>query len=137
METLPRLRGCKGHRIDYRHVIDWLVRKPGAFANYRYREELFPTSWFRITYDGLVKRFGERADQEYLKILELAAKEGEALVNHVLGLYAGADEAPSAKEVKDYVAYEQEPTTIADPAITDVDLTHYDSLLGKDEEEAA
>jgi hypothetical protein len=25
------------HRIDYRHVIEWLVRKPGGFENYRYR----------------------------------------------------------------------------------------------------
>ena len=45
-----RWSGCRGlrgrgqHRIDYRHVIDWLVRKPGAFAAYRYRDDLFPTS---------------------------------------------------------------------------------------------
>jgi len=30
-ERLPRLRGRKKHRINYRHIIDWLVRKPGAF----------------------------------------------------------------------------------------------------------
>ena len=30
------------HRIDYRHVIHSLVRKPGAFARYRWREDLFP-----------------------------------------------------------------------------------------------
>jgi hypothetical protein len=48
MEELPRLRGRGKHRVDYRHIIDWLVRKPGAFENYRYRDELFPTSRFRI-----------------------------------------------------------------------------------------
>lgn len=37
LESLPRLRGRGKHRIEYRHVIDWLVRKPGAFADYRYR----------------------------------------------------------------------------------------------------
>ena len=42
VETLPRLRGRGKHRIDYRHVIDWLVRKPGAFENYRYREAPVP-----------------------------------------------------------------------------------------------
>ena len=42
IETLPRLRGAKKHQINYRHVIDSLVKKPGAFANYRYREDLFP-----------------------------------------------------------------------------------------------
>ena len=34
-----------------RHIIDWLVRKHGAFENYRCREELFPTSRFRMAWD--------------------------------------------------------------------------------------
>jgi hypothetical protein len=50
VEQLPRLRGRGKQRIDYRHVIDWLVRKPGALAHYRFREELFPTSRFRLAY---------------------------------------------------------------------------------------
>jgi hypothetical protein len=45
VEELPRLRGRGKHRVDYRHIIDWLVRKPGAFENYRYRRDLFPTSY--------------------------------------------------------------------------------------------
>ena len=53
MERLPRLRGRQKHQVDYRHIIDWLVRKPGAFENYRYREDLFPTSRFRAAYDIL------------------------------------------------------------------------------------
>ena len=32
-----RLRGARPPRIDYRHVIWSLVRKPGAFARYRFR----------------------------------------------------------------------------------------------------
>jgi len=48
LEDLPRLRGRSKHRIDYRHIIEWLVRKPGAFENYRYKEDLFPTSRFRM-----------------------------------------------------------------------------------------
>lgn len=46
---LPRLVGKQQTRIDYRHVIWSLVRKPGAFAAYRYRDELFPTTTFRKT----------------------------------------------------------------------------------------
>jgi hypothetical protein len=53
VETMPRLRGECAHRIDYRHVIWSLVRKPGAFAAYRYREDLFPSLVFRKAYDGL------------------------------------------------------------------------------------
>jgi hypothetical protein len=133
VETLPRLRGCRGHRIDYRHVIDWLVRKPGAFANYRYRQELFPTSWFRMAYDSLVKSAGVQADKEYLRILELAAKDGEALVNNILQSYLLTDQTPSAKKVADYVAYELQPEPIAQPVIPEVELGCYDSLLESQE----
>ena len=34
LETMPCLRGEGERRIQYRRVIDWLVRKPGAFDNY-------------------------------------------------------------------------------------------------------
>ena len=44
IEVLPRLRGENGHYINYRHVINTLVRKPGAFENYRYKDDMFPTS---------------------------------------------------------------------------------------------
>ena len=129
VETLPRLRGAGGHRIDYRHVIDWLVRKPGAFANYRYRQELFPTSWFRMAYDSLVKAAGARADKEYVRILELAAKEGETLVSNLLERYLCADKTPWAQEIADSVAYEQNPEPIPQPTIPEVVLAHYDGLL--------
>jgi len=43
VESIARLRGEGKHRIQYRHIIDWLVRKPGAFHNYRYRQDLQKT----------------------------------------------------------------------------------------------
>jgi hypothetical protein len=84
VETLPRLRGRGKHRVDYRHIIDWLVRKPGAFENYRYREELFPTSRFRMAWDALRETSPAGANKGYLGILELAAKEGETRVDDIL-----------------------------------------------------
>src|SRR5437763_15652613 len=69
---------------SYRHIIDWLVRKPGAFENYRYREELFPTSRFRMAWDALRETVPLRANKRYLELLELAAKEGEARVDEAL-----------------------------------------------------
>jgi hypothetical protein len=30
LDQMPRLRGRSNYRVDYRHIIDWLVRKPGA-----------------------------------------------------------------------------------------------------------
>src|SRR5580692_6270883 len=76
-EVLPRLRGRNKHRINYRHVIVWLVRKPGAFAGYRYRAEMFPTSRFRMAYDYLAATASGRSVREYLEILQLAAKHSE------------------------------------------------------------
>ncbi len=84
VEELPRLRGRGKHRVDYRHIIDWLVRKPGAFENYRYREELFPTSRFRMVWDALREVIPQRANKRYLALLEIAAKEGEARVDDAL-----------------------------------------------------
>jgi hypothetical protein len=84
VQTMPRLRKEDAHRIDYRHVIGWLVRKPGAFARYRYREDLYPSITFRRAYDALVRTHGDRADVEYLRILSLAATAGEARVQDVL-----------------------------------------------------
>ena len=81
---MERLRG-RGHAaIDYRQLIWSLVRKPGAFARYRYREALFPSLVFRQTYDALEERHGARADVEYVRILHLAASTGENAVEGVL-----------------------------------------------------
>jgi hypothetical protein len=87
IQTMPRVYGKHGASINYRHIIDSLVRKPGAFASYRYREELFPTSQFRIAYDILLEAHSQKvADKQYVKILELAARESQSLVEHALRL---------------------------------------------------
>ena len=81
---MERLRGAGNARIDYRHVIFSLIRKPGAFARYRYREALFPTVTFRCAFDALAERLGERADMAYVRILHLAATTTEAGVEEAL-----------------------------------------------------
>jgi hypothetical protein len=75
MQDMPRLRGRDKSHIQYRHIIDWLVRKPGAFANYRFRQEMFPSSCFRQAYDALLACNPATADREYLGILHLAARQ--------------------------------------------------------------
>ncbi len=84
LETMPRLRGGDVHRINYRHVIWSLVRKPGAFAAYRYREDLFPSLAFRRCYDALRAGRGDRADVDYVRILHLAASTSEADVTRAI-----------------------------------------------------
>ena len=75
VERVPRLRGSSKASINYRHVIDWLVRKPGAFAAYRHRDAMYPTSRFRRAYDVLLVQCPGRAAKDYLRVLELAAKK--------------------------------------------------------------
>jgi len=85
VDTLPRLRGENRHLINYGHMIDQLERKPGAFENYRYREEMFPCSYFRLAYDELKARHPQqKASRDYLKILALAARESELAVTAAL-----------------------------------------------------
>ena len=129
VERLPRLRGEEKHRIDYRHIIDWLVRKPGAFANYRYRDALFPTSRFRIAYDILKDQGSAGADKEYLRILHLAAKESESCVDNILGDLIDSGNPISADEIADLVYTAQQPEEVKDPIIVEVNLQIYDSLF--------
>ena len=82
--TMPWLRGGADHRIDYPHIIGSLVRKPGAFARYRFREELFPSLLFRAADDALGRMHGERADVEYVRLLHLAATTSERRVEATL-----------------------------------------------------
>jgi hypothetical protein len=126
-ETMPRLRGEQYHRIDYRHVIWSLVRKPGAFARYRYREELFPSLVFRRAYDALREARGERADVEYVRILHLAASTMQAHVEAVLEQLLGRGERPDFAAVKALAAPDK--PTVPQVHIPPPDLAVYDRLL--------
>jgi transposase len=89
---MERLRGKGKARIDYRHVIGSLVRKPGAFENYRYREEMFPSTIFRQAYDQIQKEDPRHASRRYLEILEWAATNSESAMEQSLGALLDAGE---------------------------------------------
>ena len=127
VETMPRLRGESAHRIDYRHVIWSLVRKPGAFAAYRYREDLFPSLVFRQAYDALRARRGDRADVEYVRVLHLAASTGERAVEQALSALLEIGDAFDYAAVK-ALAQPAEPS-VPQLHIGVPDLRHYDALL--------
>jgi hypothetical protein len=129
LETLPRLKGEGRHHIQYRHIIDWLVRKPGAFANYRYREDLFPTSRFRMAYDLLLSRGPTQASREYLAILCLAAKETEVGVDDALRLLLSSDQPITPETVGALVGSGQQMAPPTQIAVDAVDLGVYDRLL--------
>lgn len=127
LETMPRLRGDQNHRIDYRHVIWSLVRKPGAFAAYRYREDLFPTVTFRRAYDALRVGRGDRADVEYVRILHLAASTSESAIEQTLAALLEQGVPFDYAEVKvraQPAAFEVPHVEVALP-----DLRDYDHLI--------
>lgn len=133
VEELPRLRGRGKHRVDYRHIIDWLVRKPGAFENYRYREELFPTSRFRMAWDALREVIPQRANKRYLALLEIAAKEGEARVDDALRCLLEQGEIGegklSAEAVRTLLSQGTNMLPATHVAVSDVSLSSFDELL--------
>ena len=133
VEDLPRLRGRGKHRVDYRHIIDWLVRKPGAFENYRYRAELFPTSRFRMAWDALRETSPLRASKRYLEILELAAKEGELRVDDALRSLLEMGEPGegklNAEAVRTLLLASDVPVLATSIDIAEVSLTSFDELL--------
>lgn len=133
VDSFPRLRGKRQHRINYRHVIDWLVRKPGAFENYRYREDLFPSSHYRMAYDALHRQDPLRGSKEYLRILDLAAKESEAGVEAALRALLGGPEPLSVKAVESLLQAGQRPETPPSVQVADVNLAEYDALASAEE----
>ena len=127
VETFPRLRGGQTAHIDYRHIIWSLVRKPGAFARYRYREELFPSATFRRAYDALRRWRGERADVEYVRILHLAASRMESVVEVALQTLLEENQRFDYADVK--ALAHPEPVTVPQLSIGTPDLTRFDRLL--------
>lgn len=126
-EQIARIPG-RQHQIHYRHIIDWLVRKPGAFGNYRYREDLFPHLQFRKLYDKLCAKMPLRkADLEYLRILKLAAYSGESDVLEALETLEELKVAPTFSRVEEFLP--QRELNIPDMEAFDVNLDSYDQLF--------
>jgi transposase len=129
VERIPRLRGEGHHRIEYRHIIDWLIRKPGAFENYRYKSDMFPSSVFRLAYDKLRQQAPLQANKEYLKILYTAAKEGESSVEHGLRQVFLENRPMSSAEVGRYIEQSRDIPLSADVSVEIPALEAYDELL--------
>jgi hypothetical protein len=137
LDSFPRLRGKGNKHIQYRHIIDWLLRKPGAFMNYRYRDELFPTTRFRMAYDYLLELKPQKASKEYLKILNLAAKGSETKVDDALRLLFKKDDGNDGNDgnvigfdsVRIIVESNQKVPTPKEVTVPCIDLRFYDRLL--------
>jgi hypothetical protein len=129
IERAPRLVGRKRATIQYRHILPTLLRKPGAFRRYHFREHFFPTAIFRRAWEVLDTHMSpRRADLTYLRVLEIAAGELEIDVHHALELLLEDGGAWDENDVKELVG--TGPLASPPPLETpDVDLLIYDGLL--------
>jgi hypothetical protein len=89
----------KGHAIDYKHIIDSLVRKPGAFFQYQYHDALFPRAIFRQAHDQLISLYPSKGHKIYLKILQLAKLYGEQDVTAALEILLEAKVEPAIEQI--------------------------------------
>ncbi len=129
VDRFPRLRGESNHAIQYRHIIDWLVRKPGAFEQYRYRDALFPTTIFRMAYDCLRREHPASAHKRYLEILHLAAKESESGVGQVLRTFMEKGKELTGESIRLSLVSKQMCSTVPDIGPISINLAAYDEVL--------
>ena len=129
VESMPRLHGKDLHHVDYRCVIESLVRKPGAFARYAYREQMFPTREFRSAYEALKRFRGDRADKEYLQILHLAARTMESEVQVALELLVAQGKPFDCGDVSELVSPRKRTRPESLVARIEPDLEQYNDLL--------
>ena len=130
VEKMPRQFGNGKESIDFRHVIDSLVRKPGAFVNYKYVNHMYPTTRFRMAYDQLLQSTSQRsAVKQYLQLLYAAKHEGLDLVDDVLRSFLSEGKAIQAAEVLSVVTAQTQLPLATEVNVEATDLSVFDSLL--------
>jgi hypothetical protein len=107
-----------GHRhprcIDYRHLIEGLKRKPGAFARWVLRDAVFPRAIYRYTWERLVEALPEReACKTIVSLLLLAADGHEAELAVELEQLSARNELPDL----DALTAQLSPRTSVIPAV--------------------
>jgi hypothetical protein len=136
--TMPRVLGDRGQVIDYRHIIHSLMRKPAAFENYKYREELYPTKNFKKAWEELSKvKSVRQATIEYLRILKLSSDNLEDDVDAALELILSDSQTKlSIEMISDLVT--SRGVEVIDSIELVPDLAIYDELFlntGEDKNE--
>ena len=115
-------------RVNYRHVIGSLVHKPGAFARYRYRDELYPSLTFRKAYERLQQSWpGTKGDAAYLRVLHFAASTLESEVQGALDLLLESGALPRVEAARELVGPRPPQSPVL--PVPKVDRGSYDQLL--------
>jgi hypothetical protein len=130
----PRLRarddGRRVHRIDYRHVIHALRRKPQALAGSVYRDGLFPRGEYAAAWAALSAALSQRdACRRMVDLLCLAHDEGcEAELATLIAEDLDASRLPDARQLKLRLSPGHRPLP-ADVPVALTELASFDALL--------
>lgn len=127
IQTMPKLVSGQSYAINYRHIITQLIRKPGAFEDYKYRDCLFPRVIFRKTYDAYKRLYPSKGHKLYLKILQLAALHGENIVSEILEKEFALGKYPSLEKITNQLTVKQE--ACPDVKVSIIELKLYDTLM--------
>jgi hypothetical protein len=86
-------------RIDWRHMLPSLKRKPGAFARWVLRDAMFPRSEYAQTWQRLHERLEERAACRLMvELLDLADRAN--VVSELAGVLAGLHERNALPDIE-------------------------------------
>jgi transposase InsO family protein len=128
----PRAVRRDGHRyirrIDYRHMVENLKRKPNAFARWIFRDDVFPRAIYRQTWEMLSAQLPERqACKTIVGLLSLAADGHEATLAKELEQLYARNELPDVDALEQQIA--PRPTDVPSVVVELPALASYDALL--------
>jgi hypothetical protein len=97
-------RNKRARNIDYRHVIDSLVKKPGAFLNSQLRDDLLPNAQYRQIWQTLTSLMPSRdASRLIVGLLYIAATaDCEAALGEMVAAELLAGNLPVLSELKQH-----------------------------------
>lgn len=127
-KAIVRTGRTRPSHIDYRDLVGALKMKPGAFARWTLRDEVFPREVYRLTWERLSQRCAERhACKTMVGLLGLAADGHEAQLAAMLQELIAQDELPDLEELNERL--KPPATELPEVNIALPDLAEYDRLL--------
>ena len=120
-----RIYGPRGLvSIQVEHVINGLLKKPGAMKDWKYREVLFERPAWRSFYKKIIENGGK--DKDYLKCLKLINKHGKELITIAmeLSLEEGGEEV-SALNLSKIITNNINNIEVINPIRCDLDQYDY------------
>jgi Mu transposase, C-terminal domain len=133
--TLPRVfssdNNRRGRRVDYRHVISSLEKKPQAFRYSQLRDDLLPDETYKAVWGWLDREMeGRKACKTMVGILSLAHRADceEQLGRHLQKMMSSS-KLPSLVELQH--KFEPKKTVIPDVQCAQPPAADYDTLLSR------